>query len=185
LQAARRLDPLTTFPAMALAHFLYVARRTDEAIAVCRKAITADPGFYMTHSVLGMAYEQKGMLPEALAEFEEARHLDPGQPFTLGYLGHALATAGRRAEALQMAEALEHHQGPGYVDPFAVAIVHAGLGDRDRAFTWLEAAFRVRSESLLHYKDAPLLDGLRSDPRFADLVRRMGLARDGAAAPHG
>ena len=113
---------------------------------------------------------------EAIAEFNEARRLDPGQPFTFGYLGHAYAILGRHSEARQMIEEMKRRAQRVYVDPFAVAIVYAGLNEKDEAFMWLERAYDAHSESLLLYKDAPLLDGLRSDPRFTNLFRRMGLA---------
>jgi tetratricopeptide (TPR) repeat protein len=122
-----------------------------------------------------MAYEQKGMFTEAINEFNEAKRLDPGQPFTLGYLGHAYAISGRRDEALKMIEEMKQRANRTYVDPFSVAIIYVGLGEKDEAFDWLEKAYVARSESLLFYKDAPILDALRSDPRFADLIRRMNL----------
>jgi len=133
------------------------------------------PNFYLTHSLLGLVYEQQGKMVEAVAEFNEARRLDPEQPFTLGYLGHAYATLGKRSEAQQMIEEMKRRAQRTYVDPFAVAIVYAGLDEKDEAFTWLEQAYEVHSENLLHYKDAPLFDGLRSDPRFTSLFRRIGL----------
>ncbi|MBI1760164.1 MAG: tetratricopeptide repeat protein [Acidobacteria bacterium] len=130
----------------------------------------------MTHSTLGLVYEQQGKWPEALAEFNESRCADPKQPFTLGHLGHAYALAGQRGEALRMlAEMKSIAAQDTYVDPVAVAFVHAGLGDKDGAFAELEQAYQARDENLIHYKDAPLFDGLRADPRFADLLRRLRL----------
>jgi serine/threonine-protein kinase len=176
MREAQRLDPLTTLTSTSVAHYLYVTRRIDEAISLCRKTIEADPSFFLTHSILGLAYEQQGRFEEAIAEFSEAKRLDAEQSFTLGYLGHAYAMLGRRQEARAMIEGLERRAATGYVDPFSVAIVHVGLGETDQAFAWLEKAFRARSESLLFYKDAPILDGLQSDPRFVGLLGRMGLA---------
>jgi serine/threonine-protein kinase len=175
MKQAQRLDPLTSFTNMILAFYYYVARQHDEAISRCRKIIATDPNFFPTHSLLGMAYEQKGMFTEAINEFNEAKRLDPGQPFTLGYLGHAYAMLGKRSEAQAMLDEMKQRANRTYVDPFSVAIIYVGLGEKDEAFAWLEKAFMARSESLLFYKDAPIIDGLRSDPRFADLLRRMNL----------
>ena len=141
-----------------------------------RKIIETYPNFGITHSLLGVAYEQQGKTAEAIAEFNEARRLDPEQPFYLGYLGHTYAALGKRTEAQELIDEMKRRAQRIYVDPFSVAIVYAGLDEKDEAFTWLERAYDAHSESLLLYKNAPLLDGLRSDPRFTNLFRRMGLA---------
>jgi len=176
MRQAERLDPLTPETSMLLPLWHYMARQYDEAISECLKLIEMKPDFYLGHSILGLAYEQKRMLAEAMAQFNEARRLDPQQPFTLGYLGHAYATLGKRSEAHEMIAEMRRRAQRIYVDPFAVAIVYAGLDEKDEAFTWLERAYDAHSESLVHYKNAPLLDGLRSDRRFTNLFRRMGLA---------
>ena len=176
LRQAERLDPLTPSTNMLLPFYYYTARQYDEAISQFRQIIEMSPNFNLTHSFLGLAYEQQGKIVEAIAEFNQARRLDPEQPFTLGYLGHAYATLGKRSEAQEMIEEMKRRAQRMYVDPFAVAIVYAGLDEKDEAFMWLERAYDAHSESLLLYKNAPLLDGLRSDPRFTNLFRRMGLA---------
>jgi eukaryotic-like serine/threonine-protein kinase len=176
IKKAQRLDPLTPLPSLFLGFYHYIARRNDEAISQYRKILGTDPNFYLTHSVLGLAYEQKGMFAEAIAEFKEARRLDPEQPFTLGYLGHAYATLGKRDEARVILDEMKRRSDRTYVDPFSVAIIYVGLGEKDEAFVWLDKAYDARSESLLYYKDAPILDPLRADLRFTDLLRRMKLA---------
>jgi len=176
MKRAGQLDPLTPSTTVLLPLIYYDARRYDEANSQLRQIIEAYPKFVLAHSFLATCYEQQGKFVEAIAELDEARRLDPEQPFTLGYLGHAYAISGKRSEARQMIEEMKRRAERIYVDPFAVAIVYAGLDEKDEAFTWLERAYDAHSESLLHYKNSALLDGLRSDPRFTNLFRRMGLA---------
>src|SRR5438552_4856199 len=135
LRQAERLDPLTPSTDMLLPLYYYNTRRYDEAISQFRQIIEMSPNFYLTHSFLGLAYEQQGKIVEAIAEFNEARRLDPAQPFTLGYLGHAYATLGKRSEAQEMIEEMKRRAQRVYVDPFPVAIVYAGLDEKDEAFT--------------------------------------------------
>jgi tetratricopeptide (TPR) repeat protein len=135
-----------------------------------------DPNFSLAHQVLGYVYEQRGMLKEAISEFNEAKRLDPEQPLNFGHLGYAYAALGQRHVAQQMIEELKQRANRRYLDPFAVAIVYIGLSEKDEAFAWLEKAYEERSESLLYLKDTPFLDSLRSDPRFASLYRRMNLS---------
>jgi serine/threonine protein kinase/tetratricopeptide (TPR) repeat protein len=176
IKEGQRLDPLTSLTRVLLAFYYHMSRQNDEAISQCRKIIETDSNFYLVHSVLGLSYEQKGMYAEAIAEFNEARRLDPEQPFTLGYLGHANALMGRRDEAQKMVDEMKKRSERTYVDPFSVAIIYIGLGDKNQAFAWLEKALKARSESLIYYKDAPILDGLRSDPRFTALMQSLNLA---------
>src|SRR4029079_5470897 len=105
-----------------------------------------------------------------------AKRLDPGQPFTFGYLGYVYAKSGKTDDAQKMLDEVTEREKRTCVDPFAVAIIYVGLGEKDKALAELEKASQERSESLFHYKDAPVLDSLRSDPRFAALFRRMNLA---------
>jgi len=176
MQAAQRLDPLTSFTSMTLASYYYVAQQTDEAISRLRRIIQTDPNYYMAHSYLGLCYEQKQMFEEAIGEFNEAKRIDPEQPFTYGYLGHIYAVSGKLDRARKLLDELMQRSRRTYVDPFAVAIIYIGLGQKDEAFVWLDKACEARSESLLYYKDAPILAPLRSDKRFIALLRRMNLA---------
>ena len=177
LHRAQHLDPLTPFTSVMLGFYNYIGRRYDDALVQLQQTRELKPDFYLTHSTLGLVYEQQGKLAEALSEFNEARRCDPAQPFTLGHLGHAYALAGQRGEALQMLAEMRRIAAQGtYVDPVAVAFIYAGLGDKDGAFAEFEQAYQARDENLIHYKDAPLFDGLRADSRFKDLLRRMNLA---------
>ncbi len=171
------MDPLAPLTGTYLAHYYYAKRQYDQAVSECRKVFQMDSNFFLAHSVLGSVYEQQGNFMEAIAEFNQAKQLDPEQPFTLGYLGHTYAVSGQRDKAQQMIEEIERRTKLTYnVDPFAVAMIFVGLGEKDEAFAWLEKAYQERSENLLYYKDTPLLDSVRSDPRFTNLLRRMNLS---------
>ena len=116
------------------------------------------------------------MYPEAIAALRAANNSLGRNPEVEGELGHALAVAGRRAEALAVIEGLRHLAATRYVSPYSVALVYAGLGDRDRALDWLDKAYAERSDYMAYLTLEPMLDGLRSDRRFAALVERVGLS---------
>jgi tetratricopeptide (TPR) repeat protein len=118
---------------------------------------------------------QKGMHPEAIAALRAALNAIDRKPEIEGELGHALAVAGRRADALAMLEGLRHLSATRYVSPYSLALIYAGLGDRDQALAWLDKAYAERSDYMPYLRLEPMLDGLRSDHRFAALVVRVGL----------
>ena len=172
---AQRLDPLPPWRATNLAWMYYLARRNDEAIVQFRKILELEPNSAVTHYSLGLAYEQKGMFEQAIAEFLKARGIDKNCNECLAFLGHADAVSGKREQARRTLEELlelsrEHH-----VDPYHFGIIYAGLGEAGKAFEWFEKAYRARSEELLFLKVEPRLDPIRADPRFKSLVRRIGL----------
>jgi TolB-like protein/DNA-binding winged helix-turn-helix (wHTH) protein len=155
-------------------HYLY-ARQYDQAIEQFRKTLELDPAFPQTQRYAAWAYLQKGMHQEAIASLRAALGQLGRNPEVEGELGHALGVAGRRAEALAVFEGLRPVSSTRYVSPYSVALVHVGLGDRDQALAWLEKAYVERSDYMAYLSREPMLDGLRSDPRFAALVRRVGL----------
>jgi TolB-like protein/DNA-binding winged helix-turn-helix (wHTH) protein/Tfp pilus assembly protein PilF len=155
-------------------HYLY-ARQYDQAIEQIRKTLELDPAFPQTQRYAAWAYLQKGMRQEAIASLRAALGRLGRNPEVEGELGHALGVAGRRAEALAMLEGLRQLSSTRYVSPYSVALVHAGLGDRDQALAWLDKAYAERSDYMPYLKLEPMLDSLGSDPRFAALVRRVGL----------
>jgi tetratricopeptide (TPR) repeat protein len=160
-----------------VAFTLVVSRRWDEAIAHLRKAIEIDPNYWFHHSYLGRAYEQKGMMPEAIAEFKLAFELDNQQSENWAGLAHAYAVSGRKDEAQKMlADLIRKSSDNTYVSPYSVAIIYAGLEDEDKTFEWLERAYLERSYYLPVYLTTDArLDHLHADVRFKDLVRRIGL----------
>jgi len=118
---------------------------------------------------------QQKRYPEAVSHFQQAVRLLPGSPVPLAALGHAYAVAGDVAAARRVLADLEALSRQRYVPAYAVAVIHAGVGDRDRALRWMDVAFEERSHWLIWLGLDPRLDPLRADPRFADLMRRVGL----------
>ena len=172
---ALELEPLQLVVGIHLGwHYLY-ARQYDQAIEQFRKTLELDPAFPQARRYAAWAYLQKGMRPEAIAALRAALNSRERDPEIQGELGHALAVAGRRAEALAILEGLGHLSATRYVSPYSVALVHAGLGDRDQALAWLEKAYAERSDYMPYLRLEPMLDGLRSDHRFTALVGRVGL----------
>jgi len=173
---ALELEPLQLVVGIHLGwHYLY-ARQYDQAIEQFGKTLELDPAFPQTQRYAAWAYLQKGMHPEAIAGLRAALNSLGRNPQIEGELGHALAVAGRRAEALAVLEGLRHLSATQYVSPYSVALVHAGLGERDEALAWLDKAYAERSDYMPNLRLEPMLDGLRSDHRFAALVGRVGLS---------
>jgi len=175
LKAAQRLEPFSVIVRAALGLMFYCGRDGEKAIYECRQALEFDPDFYPAHGFLGMAHQQRGDFSDALVEFQEAIRLSDGAPPALAMLGHACAVMGRKDQAYEILRKLKELGKQRYVPPARLALLHAGLGEIDQAFEWLEKAFEERSSWLLFLKVDPLLDCLRSDARYTELVRRIGL----------
>jgi tetratricopeptide (TPR) repeat protein len=170
---ALELDPLSLVINRALGLDFYDARQYDQAIEQERKTLELDPNFLQAHDTLGSAYVQKSMYKEGTAEFEKELAISPSYAVALSWLGYADAVAGRRAEAQKVLDQLNDLSKQKYVSPIGRARIYAGLREKDQAFEWLEKGYEDRSIPAL--KVEPALDPLRSDPRFADLLRRMNL----------
>jgi Flp pilus assembly protein TadD len=153
---------------------LFLARQYDEAIGQSWKMIDIDPTFWAAHMYLGLSYEQQGKFPEATAELEKAGQLSDS-PLVLAMLGGVYARSGRRAEAMKVLAELKEQAKKRFVCPYETATVHLGLGEKEEAFKWLELGYRDRSRCMVWLKVDPRLDSLRSDSRFTDLMRRVGL----------
>jgi len=171
---AQELDPLSLIINADLGYDYIYARQYEKAIEQLRKTIEMDQSFYYAHWQLGIAYEMKGSFPEAVAEYQKARQLNDN-PALLAVLGHAYAASGKRDEALKMLNQLTEIAGQRYVSAYSWAIIYAGLGEKDQAFNWLDKGYQERLTKMAFLKIEPLFDNLRSDPRFDDLVRRVGL----------
>lgn len=166
--------PLDLNMNLDLALIVLQAGRYDQSIEQTRKALELDPRFWWSYQSLGLAYERKRQYPEAIAALEKARQLDVN-PSSLGYLGYVYAAAGKKAEAQKTLEELKELSKQRYVSPYNIACIYAGLNDKDQAFEWLEHAYQERSFYMTLLKTETVLDNLRPDPRFKDLLRRMNL----------
>jgi serine/threonine protein kinase/tetratricopeptide (TPR) repeat protein len=166
------LDPLSAEVNWILGLDFYLARRQNEAIEQLRKTIDLDPNYWLAHFSLGCAYEQKDQLSEAIREHQRATSLAQNNQ-TLGELGRAYAVSGRRAEARKAAGRLEEQWKRTHLGAYDVLIIYAALGEKDKAFVWLERAYKDRTFFLIYLKVDPEMDPLRTDPRFQAFVRRM------------
>jgi serine/threonine-protein kinase len=170
------IDPLAPIRVRIVAYEYLRARKYDQAIEFFRKTLDMDPTYAPGHWNLGRAYVGKGMYDAAIEELQKAIALDPQPPPVFATaLAYAYAVSGKRAEAQKMLDELKGRAKQGSVAPVNFAIVYTGLGEKDRAFEWLEKVYKDRSGPPYLSID-PMLDSLRSDPRFADLARRKGLA---------
>jgi len=173
IKKAQELDPLSLI-VNSLVGWVYLhARRYDDAIEQLRQTLALEPGFAYAHFVLGRTYMEKRMYAEAIAEFRAG--LPSGDPRFIAGLGHAYAVSGRQAEARKILDELLARSKGGYFPSWTIVMVYIGLGDKDRAFVWLGKAVDERGENVVWLKTGPLYDPLRSDPRFADLLRRLNL----------
>jgi DNA-binding winged helix-turn-helix (wHTH) protein/TolB-like protein/Flp pilus assembly protein TadD len=175
IRQAQRLTPLSLNINVQVVRILYFARHYDEAIEQCRKTLELEPNYGGGRFFLGRLYKQKGMYREALAELEKAKDLLIDNAELASIIGYTYAVSGRRLEARRVLQELQQQANQRYVSPYHIAIIYAGLGERDQAFRWLEKAFADREGRMTILKAAPEFDGLHSDPRFTDLLRRIGL----------
>jgi eukaryotic-like serine/threonine-protein kinase len=173
MKRAQQLDPLNLLINVNVSLPLYFMRQYDQAIEQSRKVIEMDPNFYLAHYAVGMASAQKGDFDQAIVELQKARALED-KPWIVGTLGYAYAASARRGEAHKLLEELKEQAKQRHVTPYWIAMIYVGLGEKDEAFAWFEKAYQERTSSLLWFKTDPLLDSLRSDPRFQDLLQRIG-----------
>jgi tetratricopeptide (TPR) repeat protein len=170
------LDPLDVVGNIHLAWHFVMARQFDEAIEQCFKSKELFPNSFWPYFCLGLNYERKGLIDESRAAFEQAISIGGDITFAYAGLGHLYATSGQKAKAEEIIASLSEMAKTRYVPSFDVALIYAGLGDDDSAFGWLEKAYQERSSWMAYLKIEPRLDSLRSDQRFSDLLKRVGLA---------
>ena len=172
---ARELDPFSLSISANRGFLLENARRYNEAIEQLRSVISMDPNHYQAYWFLSHTYAANQQFAEAVAAAEKAVELSDRTPGALGILGLAHGLAGNKPEATKILKELLALNKSRYVTPAALVNVYIGLGDKDQAFGWLEKAYQERSNYIAYVKVFPILDPVRSDTRFADLVRRVGL----------
>ncbi|MGH9967013.1 MAG: tetratricopeptide repeat protein [Pyrinomonadaceae bacterium] len=173
---AEELDPLSPIISADVGANLTRARRLNEAIAQFNRTLNLDPNFYAARFALGTAYHANGQYREAIAEFRKALALND-DPWVKALLARSLAKSGQRGEAGKMLVELESESARRYVPSAGLAVVFAALGEKDKAFVWLEKDVTERTPRPPLFSVNPVFDDLRDDPRFADLVRRIALAK--------
>jgi tetratricopeptide (TPR) repeat protein len=173
LRKAQSLDPLSLIISADMADALCIVRLYDEAVQQSRKTLEMDPHFAVGHYELGQALEQKHMHDEAIAEFKRAIDLSGHSGAFDSNLGYVYAVSGRKEEAIKIVSDLEarHDQNPSAGAD--IALIYVGLDDRDQAMVWLNKAYEARFKASILLR--PAFDSLRSDARFKDLKRRIGL----------
>jgi len=173
IERARELDPLAPAVNANVGYVLYLARRYDQAIQSLQKTLELDRSFPPTYNVLGFTYAAKAMQAKAIAAYREAINLGNKSPSLQIRLGASYAWAGERERAQSILQQLRTDER--YVSPAELAILYAALTEREQAFASLEKAYATRDPSVQSLGVEPAFDSLRSDARFADLVRRIGL----------
>jgi serine/threonine protein kinase/tetratricopeptide (TPR) repeat protein len=173
LRIAQQLDPLSNTIASNTAWAFYIAGRLDEAETQIRQVLARDPNFARAHLVLGEIYLERGKYDLATSSFQNSKQL-AGDPLTDMAIGHAYGVAGRSEEAKKIAAELEAKVMKKEVSAFLPAVVYAGLNEKDKSFYWLERAYQERSNWLTLLKVGRRMKNLHGDPRFDDLLKRIG-----------
>jgi TolB-like protein/DNA-binding winged helix-turn-helix (wHTH) protein/Flp pilus assembly protein TadD len=173
MRTAESLDPLSLIVNADLAELLVLAHSYDESIQQSHKTIEMDPKFALAHNQLAQAYLQKHMYDDAIAELQKAVQLSPDSPAFIANLARAYVASGKRSEAVKLLSDLKKRSTPGYSNAAEIAVIYASLGDTDQAMSWLEKGYEERFNPGVLLR--PGFDPLRSDRRFQDLLRRIGL----------
>lgn len=155
----------------------YFAREFERAIEECQKALQLDPNHFMLHYIMGRAYRRLNASDKAIAHFKAAQKSPGGIPLVDAVLGLAYAVSGQKEQAQKTVDSLTASARKRYIPPTYFGILYAGLGDKDQALAWLEKAFEERADLLTWLNVEPMMDDVRSDPRFHDLIRRIGLVQ--------
>jgi len=175
MRKAENLDPLSIIINADLAELLVLAHSYDESIRQSRKTIEMDPNFALAHNQLGQAYLQKNMPDQAIAELQKAVELSAGSPTCMANLARAYATSGRRSDAEKLLTDLKKRSNANYSHGSEIAVIYAALNDKTQAISWLEKGYQERFNPGVLLR--PGFDPLRSDRRFQNLLRRVGLNR--------
>jgi DNA-binding winged helix-turn-helix (wHTH) protein/TolB-like protein/Flp pilus assembly protein TadD len=176
MRRALELDPLLLVTNVNLGRIDYYEGRYDQAIKQYQRALELDKDFMRTHLRLGLAYVQQGRYQEAVAEYNRALEIAGDTPQIRAHIAHVMAVSGKRSEALAALAALQERAKRQYVPPYDIALIYVGLGEKNKAFVWLEKAYNDHSTEMIYFKVEPMLAPLRSDSRYQDLLRRMKLS---------
>ena len=172
---ARELDPLTLITLALEGQFLFYAGRDDEAIARLQKTIEAEPNFWIAHNNLGRVYIRRQMFPEAIVELRKATELSSGSNEPITQLGYALAKSGKLDQARATLNELQTKAAEKFVPSYSFAMIHNGLGEKEEALRLLEKSLQEREVQITFIKIDTRWDELRANPRFQELMRRVGL----------
>jgi Tfp pilus assembly protein PilF len=173
IKRAQELDPLSAGLKSTEGSILYLARRYEEAVGKLQDSVSRDANDSFSHAYLGLAYTATNRFPDAIAAFERVENIQGETTSTSIFMARALAMSERRGDAAAITQKLEQTQQ--YVSPGEMATLYAALGENEKAFAALEKAYAERDLQLQFLRVDPGYDPIRNDPRFADLVRRMGL----------
>ncbi|HEX8720466.1 MAG TPA: tetratricopeptide repeat protein [Pyrinomonadaceae bacterium] len=174
INRAIELDPLSLIINTDKGRILYYARRYDEAVGQLQDTLKMDADFGMAHNILGWCYAEKGMYDQAVAEMRKSMELGVSLGGALGRIGYTYARAGKRDEAQKVLAQLEQRSEQSYISPYTLATIYAALGERDKAFSLLQKAVDEGAAGQSFMKVDPVFENLHPDPRFADLLRRIG-----------
>jgi len=174
IKRARELDPLSSFVNALEGQFLLHAGRTDEALERLQRTFELDPNFYFPHMFAASVFIEKGMYREAVAEARRAKELAPNQTASDMFGSYALAKLGNRDEARSLLNEMLKTSTKRFVPPAGIALAYNGLGETNEAFAWLERGIEQRDPKMAFLKVEPKWNNLRGDPRFQNLMRRVG-----------
>ena len=175
MKKGQELDPLSLIINVAVGWAFYNDRRYDEGIEQLRRTVELDPNYPVTYWILGLLLRKTGCYDLAMTEGEKGVKLSSGSPLMRAALAHTFAAAGRTTEAVQTLDELTELAAHRYVAPYFIAGIHVGLGANERAIEYLEKAYEEHCHWLIYLHIDPSMDGLREDPRFQNLLRRVGL----------
>jgi serine/threonine protein kinase/tetratricopeptide (TPR) repeat protein len=175
MKKGQELEPLSPIKNVAVGWALYMDRRNDDAVEELQRTVELDPNFPITHWILGLVLRKMGRLELAIAEGEKGVTLSGGSPLLRAALAQTFGAARRRGEAIQILDDLTRLAKQKYVPSYFFAGIHIGLGEDDRAIEYLENSYEERSHWLVYLHIDPSMDGLRSNPRLQNLLRRVGL----------
>jgi serine/threonine-protein kinase len=170
---AAELDPLSLIISASLGDRLNEARRYEDAANQCRKTLEMDPNFGLGHLCIGISHVNGGSFKKGIAEVEEGIKLLPGSSYFMGQLGSAYALSGDRVRAREVLSKLKNPSQAQFPN-YSIAVVYAGLGDKEQSISWLQKGYEERDEDMMYMKIEPVLDPIRPDPRFRELIRRLG-----------
>jgi Flp pilus assembly protein TadD len=175
-ETARKLDPVSPLLTTALGEAYYQNRQFDLAIQMAQKALQLDSSYTVSMINLARAYEQAGQHQAAREIYQKMLGFAPSDPGVLSLLAHEYAVSGDAASARKIEVQLEQMRSQRYVAALYIALIWTGLGDHDRAFQWLDQAYDEDCEYLVYLPTEPVADSLRGDPRFPQLLQKLGLS---------